>query len=60
VEVGEAYTSKTCVVCGNIHHDLGSNEMFECPACGHVAARDLQAAKNVLLRYLTIEGLLNL
>jgi putative transposase len=57
VEVGEAYTSKTCEECGNIHKKLGSSKVFKCPSCGYVADRDLHAAKNILLRYLTIEGL---
>lgn len=57
VVVDEAYTSKTCEECGHIHRKLGGNKTFKCPECGHVADRDLHAARNILLRYLTREGI---
>ena len=55
VEVSEAWTSKTCDECGTIHRNLGSNKVFKCPSpsCHHTADRDLHAAKNILLRYLS-------
>ena len=59
VEVGEAYTSKTCEECGDIHHKLGTSKVFKCPSCKYTADRDLHAAKNILLRYLTLEGFVN-
>jgi transposase len=59
VEVGEAYTSKTCEECGALHQKLGSNKVFKCPRCNHTADRDLHAAKNILLRYITRENLLS-
>lgn len=49
----EAYTSKTCGNCGHIHHGLGSSKIFECPTCAYTADRDINAARNILLRYLT-------
>ena len=55
--VDEAYTSKTCEECGYLHQKLGGNKTFECPKCGHTADRDLHAARNILLRYLTREGI---
>ena len=55
VEVGEAYTSKTCEECGTLHQKLGSNKVFKCPKCNYIADRDLHAAKNILLRYITRE-----
>lgn len=50
IEVSEAYTSKTCPVCGGVHEKLGGSEMFRCPHCGHVAPRDANGARNILLR----------
>ena len=35
VECDEAYTSKTCGKCGNIHAKLGSNKTFKCPKCDY-------------------------
>lgn len=49
----EAYTSKTCGHCGHIHQRLGSNKHFKCPNCGFEADRDVHAARNIMLRYLT-------
>lgn len=54
VECDEAYTSKTCGGCGNLHHKLGSAKTFRCQGCGYVADRDINAARNILLRYLTL------
>jgi putative transposase len=51
--VDEAYTSKTCGRCGHIHRGLGGSKVFRCPRCGLVADRDLHAARNILLRYLS-------
>ena len=55
VECDEAYTSKTCGACGALHGKLGSNKTFVCPSCGYEADRDISAARNILLRYLTRE-----
>ena len=60
VEVGEAYTSKTCEECGVLHQKLSGKKTFVCPGCGHHADRDLHAAKNILLRYITRESLVTL
>ena len=57
VEVGEAYTSQTCEECGFLNKKLGSKKVFRCPKCNHTADRDLKAAKNILLRYITREDL---
>ena len=59
VEVGEAYTSKTCEVCGTLPNKLGGSKVFKCPKCNHTADRDIHAAKNILLRYITREKLLS-
>lgn len=52
VVVDEAYTSKTCGRCGHIHQNLGANKRFRCPACGFAVDRDLNGARNILIRYL--------
>ena len=53
----EAYTSKTCGECGELHAKLGAAKTFRCPhpGCGYKADRDVSAARNILLRYLTRE-----
>ena len=55
VEVNEAYTSMTCEECGVLNHQLSGSKNFRCQECGHCADRDIHAAKNILLRYLTRE-----
>lgn len=50
----EDYTSKTCGNCGCIHWKLGGNKVFKCPSCGVVLDRDVNGARNILLRYLTL------
>lgn len=48
----EEYTSKTCSGCGFIHENLGSNKTFNCPQCCKIFDRDVNAAKNILLKCL--------
>ena len=55
VEYIEAYTSKTCGNCGKIHHTLGGAKTFKCKHCKYVADRDISAARNILLRYLSLK-----
>ena len=50
----EAYTSKTCGECGFIHNKLGGSKVFDCPQCGEVQDRDMNGARNILLRYETL------
>lgn len=53
----EQYTSKTCGACGKLNDTLGSAKVFSCKTCGYVADRDHNAARNILLRYLTINDI---
>ncbi|MEG4323041.1 MULTISPECIES: transposase [unclassified Microcoleus] len=53
VDVSEAYTSKTCGNCGHIHRKLGGSKVFKCPNCQTVIERDLNGARNILLRALS-------
>ena len=54
----EVYTSKTCGQCGSVHHKLRSNKdkTFTCPSCKVVMDRDVNGARNILLRYLTLHN----
>ena len=54
--VDEAYTSKTCGNCGWIHQSLGANKVYHCEECGNQVDRDLNAARNILLKHLTKKG----
>jgi putative transposase len=48
----EAYTSMTCGACGQVKYDLGGAKIFRCRACGYVADRDANGARNILLKFL--------
>jgi putative transposase len=50
----EEYTSKTCGSCGCIHRGLGGSKVFRCPSCVADIDRDINGARNILLRYLTV------
>ncbi len=51
----EAYTSITCGHCGKLNRELGKKKNFECPSCCWILDRDVNGARNILLRYLTEE-----
>jgi putative transposase len=53
--VEEPYTSKTCSNCGYIHQKLGSSKVFKCPRCCMEMDRDFNGARNIWLRWLTLE-----
>mmetsp|Transcript_9049 Transcript_9049/g.16704 ORF Transcript_9049/g.16704 Transcript_9049/m.16704 type:complete len:85 (-) Transcript_9049:115-369(-) len=59
VECDETSTSKTCGNCGDVNPNLGSSKTFHYRdrGCGYAADRDINAARNILIRYLTIMGL---
>jgi putative transposase len=48
----EAYTSKTCTKCGEIHTTLGGSKVFKCQSCGHKLPRDWNGALGFMLRAL--------
>lgn len=50
----EAYTSKTCGCCGKLNEKLGGSKTFHCPSCRVTMDRDVNGARNILLRYLTL------
>lgn len=51
-EVTEEYTSRTCGVCGHLAPKFSSKQ-FICPSCRWQCDRDVNGARNVLLKYLT-------
>lgn len=51
--VDESFTSKTCGQCGHIHQTLGGNKIFKCPKCNVQIDRDINGARNILLKFLT-------
>lgn len=54
--VKEAYTSKTCSNCGFIKYNLHSNKTFKCDDCGIIIDRDINGARNILLKKLSPLG----
>jgi putative transposase len=52
IRCNESYTSKTCTNCGFIHHKLGGSKVFNCPSCGIRIPRDVNGARNIMLRAL--------
>ena len=51
-EVFEDYTSKTCSNCGFVKKDL-RGRTFICDTCNKIFDRDINASKNIMLKYLT-------
>jgi putative transposase len=49
---GEDYTTQTCGKCGNLDKEIGSKKVYECKICKYKEDRDLNGARNVLLRYI--------
>ncbi len=50
----EVNTSKTCTNCGNLHPNLGAKKAYTCTACGIVYDRDLGAARNIVLKHISL------
>ncbi len=48
----ESYTSMTCGECGHLHEKLRSAKHFSCPRCDFECDRDVNGARNILLRAL--------
>ena len=47
--VNESYTSKTCSNCGTISNP-GKSKIYECKKCKKKVGRDINAAKNILIK----------
>ena len=50
--VDEVYTSKTCTACGEIKSDLGNKDIYNCSKCKISIDRDLNGARNILLKHI--------
>lgn len=48
----ERYTSMTCGQCGMKNKQLGGSETFSCNNCNYKTHRDINGARNILLKYL--------
>lgn len=49
VDCNESYTSKTCGCCGT-ENPIGGKEVWTCEHCGCVHDRDINGARNILLK----------
>ena len=47
----EEYTSKTCDRCG-ILNNVGSRDVFSCSSCGLIVDRDVNGARNIVIKRL--------
>lgn len=52
--VNESYTSKTCSNCGHINEKLGGSKTFKCAKCEMKMDRDVNGARNILIRQLSM------
>lgn len=50
--VDEGFTSKMCSFCGNVHESLGGSKIYNCTKCENIIDRDINGAKNILMRCL--------
>ena len=48
----EAFSSKTCSNCGYINCQLKGKKTYDCPICNLTIDRDINGARNILLRAL--------
>lgn len=53
IECCECYTSKTCGKCSALNYKLGSSEVFKCNDCDNVVDRDINGARNVVIKSIT-------
>lgn len=56
IKIDEAYTSKTCFICGKIHDIKLYNRKMICE-CGNNIDRDMNSSINIMLRFLSQNGL---
>lgn len=50
IECGEEYTTKTCSSCGHVKDNIGGNHVYRCQHCHDDLDRDVNAAKNILIK----------
>ena len=49
----ESYTSLTCGKCGNMKEDLKGSKIYKCLKCGMRMDRDMNGARNIMIRTLS-------
>ncbi len=47
----EAYTTQTCSSCGYLHKTIRNNDIFECSICNKIMGRDINASKNIFMKF---------
>jgi putative transposase len=50
--VNPAYTSQLCSCCGFLHKENRKGERYDCVGCGNKLNADVNAGRNILMRYL--------
>ena len=53
---GEEYTTKACTQCLHIKHNVGGAKVYKCSECNMTIDRDLNGARNIFLKNMTIES----
>jgi putative transposase len=51
-EIHEFNTSKSCGNCGFIKKNLGSSKIFNCDKCTYKCDRDINAARNIMMKFI--------
>lgn len=54
IKTKEEYTLKTCTFCGNINKTLKGSKIYECEKCDSLIDRDINGARNIMLKNLSI------
>lgn len=57
VAPSEAYTTKTCGECFTQNHSIGAKKEWQCGKCTSVNFRDINAARNILLKQFDCLGM---
>ena len=57
--VPEDYTSKTCGQCGTIKEHLNAAKIYTCCTCGYKEDRDINGARNIMIKTLSDINKLN-
>jgi len=50
--VNEAFTTRTCGKCGGLNNNVGANRIFDCTKCNIRIDRDLNGARNILIKHI--------
>ena len=50
----ESYTSKMCGNCWVLNNELGSAKIFKCTNCGVEIDRDVNGARNILIKEICV------